>query len=167
MKSSEANNDLSEKSPIEGFQTPVKINYLVTVVSNLMAFGGSKRNMERYGLTVVQLRILGILWQMGPMTLSDIAQTTHHDRSTLSRAVVGIEKNKLITKTPNRRHKSSPYLCVTDTGNALIEEINPVYRERAKKLTSILSDDEQEQLASLLEKLKDHMEDLKAFEDLD
>lgn len=167
MKSSTFQKIATEKPETAGFEQPVKINYLVTVVSNLMAFGGSKRNMERYGLTITQLRILGLLWQIGPMTLSDISETIHHDRSTLSRSAAGMEKDGIIKREPNRRHKSSPYLCLTDKGNALIEEINPEYRERARKLTAVLSDDEKKQLAELLEKLKDHMEDLKAFEDLD
>ena len=56
---------------------------------------------------------------------------------------------------------------LTDRGLALINEINPAYRTRASKLTSVFSDMEKEQLIFLLEKLKDHVEDLKAFEELD
>lgn len=167
MKSSTFDKISTENPETVGYENPVKINYLVTVVANLMAFGGSKRNMERYGLTIVQLRILGLLWQIGPMTLSDISETIHHDRSTLSRSAASMEQDGIITREPNRRHKSSPYLVLTEKGSDLIDEINPAYRERARKLTSVLSDEEQEELASLLEKLKDHMEDLKAFEDLD
>ncbi len=167
MKSSTFEKVASENPETLGFENPVKINYLVTVVANLMAFGGSKRNMERWGLTIIQLRILGLLWQLGPMTLSDIAQTIHHERSTLSRAVTSLEKDGHIEKQPNRRHKTSPFLVLTDKGTKLIEDINPVYRERASKLTDVLSEKEKKSLITILEKLKDHMEDLKAFEDLD
>lgn len=167
MKSNQIEQTKSQKSPTEGFQKPVTISYLVTVVSNLMAFGGSKENIDRYGLTVMQFRLMGIIWQLGPMTLSDISQTIHFDKSTLSRAAGGLQKKVLIYKEPNRRHKSSPFLCLTDEGKMLIEEINPAYRKRAKKLTSALSDEEQTQLINILEKLKDHIEDVKAFENWD
>lgn len=152
------------KSATEGFQTSVKINYLITVVSNLMAFGSSKENVERFGLTTVQLRLIGLISQMGPQTLSDASQTIHHDRSTLSRAASGLEKNGLIEKEPNRRHKNSPFLCLTAKGNELMSEVNPAYRKHAKKFTSILSKEEQSQLVLLLEKLNEHAEDIKAFE---
>ena len=153
-------------TPTDGFRTPVKINYLVAVVANLLAFGGSKENINKFGLTVVQLRIIGFIWQMGPQTLSDISQNIHHDRSTLSRSAAALEKQGLIIREPNRRHKKSPFLCLSDKGKSIMEEINPAYRKRAEKLTSVLTNKEQEQLVHLLEKLKDHVEDLKAFDEI-
>ena len=156
-----------DKSPTQGFQTPVKINYLVSVVSNLLAFGGSKENINKFGLTVVQLRIIGFIWQMGPQTLSDISQNIHHDRSTLSRSASALEKQGVIIRKPNRRHKKSPFLCLSEKGVSLMEEINPAYRKRAQKLTSVLTDKEKQQLVSLLEKLKDHVEHIKAFDEDD
>lgn len=147
-----------------GMSPPVHISYLVTIVANLMAFGGMKDNVQRFGLTVRQWRIMGLLGQMGALTLSDIAHTVHHEKSTLSRAAGELERRNLIEKRPNIRHKNSPLLAFTATGQELYEQIAPVFSAQAEKLSGGLTVGEQQQLCGLLDKMKHHAEKVRAFE---
>jgi DNA-binding MarR family transcriptional regulator len=147
-----------------GMSPPVQISFLVTVVANLMAFGGVKDNVARFGLTVRQWRILGLLGQTGPLTLSDIAHTVHHEKSTLSRAAGELERRNLIEKKPNIRHKNSPLLSFTEAGQTLYDEIAPVFTVQAEKLADGLTSEEQKQLCRLLDKLRHHAEEVRAFE---
>ena len=148
----------------DGMASPIHISYAVTFVANLMAFGGMKDNVQRYGLTVRQWRIIGLIAQMGPMTLSEIVSTVHHEKSTLSRAAKELEKRGLLCKIPNKHHKSSPLIWFTREGQDLYDEIVPIFTEQAEKLTSILDESEQQQLCDLLDKLKNHAENVRAFE---
>ncbi|WP_165777035.1 MarR family winged helix-turn-helix transcriptional regulator [Paremcibacter congregatus] len=147
-----------------GMSTPVHISYMVTIVANLMAFGALKDNVAQFGLTVRQWRILGLLGQMGPLTLSDIAHTVHHEKSTLSRAAGELERRNLIEKRPNIRHKNSPLLSFTASGQALYDEIEPIFTAQAEKFADGLTSKEQKQLCELLDKLKHHAEEVRAFE---
>lgn len=148
----------------EGLIPSQHISFVVTIVANLMAFGGVKDNVQRFGLTIRQWRIISLIAHMGPMTLSDIAGTVHHEKSTLSRAAKDMEKRGLLCKLPNKRHKSSPLIWFTQEGRDLYDEIEPIFMEQADKFTSILDDDEKQHLCRLLDKLKDHSEDVRAFE---
>lgn len=140
----------------------VHISFLVAIVSNLMAFGNVPENIRRFGLTVRQWRIISLLGEMGPMTLSDITNTIHHDKSSLSRAVRDLEKRGLVAKLQNNRHKSSPFVWFTNEGAALCEEISPAFAHQAEMLTSVLSGTEKQQLCGLLGKLHSHIESLRA-----
>jgi len=151
----------------EGMNSSLHISYVVTFVANLMAFGGVKDNVQRFGLTVRQWRIIGLIGQMGPMTLSEITNTLHHEKSTLSRAARELEKRALLCRLTNRHHKSSPRLWFTRAGQDLYDEITPIFTEQAEKFTTILDAAEQQQLCDLLDKLKDHAENVRAFEGWD
>lgn len=148
----------------EGMIPPVHISYVVTIVANLMAFGGLKDNIKRFDLTVRQWRIIGLIAHMGPMTLSEMANTVHHEKSTLSRAAKELEKRGLLCKLPNKRHKSSPLIWFTKEGQDLYDEIEPIFTEQAEKFTSVLDDQEKRQLCEILDKLRDHAEKVRAFE---
>ncbi len=148
----------------DGMSASDHISYAVTFVANLMSFGGRKDNVERFNLTVRQWRVIAIIGRMGPMTLSDIANTVHHEKSTLSRAAKELEKRGLLCKLPNIRHKLSPLISFTKEGQALYNEITPIHQIQSEKLTSILSDEEKKQLCDLLDKLQDHAEEVRAFE---
>ncbi len=148
----------------DGMSPSVHISFVVTIVANLMAFGGVKDNVQRFGLTVRQWRIVSMIAHLGPMTLSELSNTVHHEKSTLSRAAKDLEKRGLLCKLPNKRHKSSPLIWFTKEGQDLYNEIEPIFNEQADKFTTILDEDEKQQLCRLLDKLKNHAEDVRAFE---
>lgn len=148
----------------EGMSPSLHISFVVTIVANIMAFGGLKDNVQRFGLTVRQWRIISLIAHMGPMTLSDIASTVHHEKSTLSRAAKELEKRGLLCKLPNKRHKSSPLIWFTKEGQELYDEIEPIFEEQTDKFTSVLDESEKKQLCDILDKLKDHGENVRAFE---
>ncbi len=105
-----------KNSLTEGMSPTVHISYIITFVSNLMAFGGIEGNVKRFGLTLMQWRIIGMIGQTGPMTLSELASTNHQDKSTMSRAALALEKNGLLCTMPNKRHKRSPLIWFTEKG---------------------------------------------------
>lgn len=148
----------------EGLPSSMHISFVVTIVANLMAFGGVKDNVQRFGLTIRQWRIISLIAHMGPMTLSEIVNILHHEKSTLSRAAKDLEKRGLLCKLPNKRHKSSPLIWFTQEGQDLYDEIEPIFMEQANKFTSILNEDEKQQLCNILDKLKEHGEEVRAFE---
>jgi DNA-binding MarR family transcriptional regulator len=148
----------------DGLTPEIHISFLVAIVSNLMAFGNVPENIRRFGLTVRQWRIISLLGEMGPMTLSDITNTVHHDKSSLSRSVRDLEKRGLVGRVQNNRHKSSPFIWFTNDGAALYEKISPQFAHQAEALTEVLSAGEKQQLCALLDKLHGHMENQRVAE---
>ncbi|MFC3052601.1 MarR family winged helix-turn-helix transcriptional regulator [Kordiimonas pumila] len=150
-------NETPEKDLLTHNMEPAShISYQVTIVSNLMAFGGTKENQKRYGLTLCQWRIIGSIANAGPLTLGEIAKIIFHDKSTLSRAATELEKKGLLKRLANDQHKSSPILAFTKQGKAFYRETEPHFIRQAEELTAGLNLQEKQQLCFLLDKLKNH-----------
>lgn len=141
-----------------GMTPPVHISYQVTIVANLMAFGRSAANIRRFGINTPHWRVLGCIWQVGPATAADIVRLVHQDKGSVSRAIAGLEKKRLIARLSNPSHATSPYIWMTEKGQALVERIWPVFCEQAELFTSSLTAKEQRELCRLLDKLYEHAE---------
>lgn len=151
----------------EGMPPEIHISYQVTIVANLMAFGGSAKNMEQFGLNFREWRVLGIIGRAGPLTASEIVALSHQDKATISRAIAELSQKELVAKLPNKKHKRSPLIWFTQEGKALYDRILPVFSYQAELFTEILSKSEKRQLCDLLDKLKDHIEQVREEQDLD
>lgn len=146
-------------SPItEGMPPEIHISYQITIVANLMAFGGSTKNMQQFGINFREWRVFGTIGRMGPLTASDIVNLSHQDKATISRAITELSQKELVAKLPNRKHKRSPLIWFTEEGKALYDRIVPTFSLQAELFTEVLSKSEKKQLCELLDKLKDHIE---------
>jgi DNA-binding MarR family transcriptional regulator len=154
--------DLTEETSAE-----LHISYQVTLVANLMAFGNSAENVKRFGLNFREWRVLGGIGQLGPRTARQLVDDIHQDKATISRAITDLSHKGLITKLPNKLHKRSPLIWMTEEGKALYEEILPEFARQAELFTDVLSESEKTQLCNILDKLKDHIEDVRVREGLE
>ncbi len=141
-----------------GMSTPAHIAYQMTIVANLMAFGTNAENVERFGLSFRQWRVVGSIGRTGPITARQIVDIVHQDKSSVSRAVAELTARRLIRKLPNTLHKASPILALTESGQALYDRILPVWESQAAEHVSCLTDGEQRLLCELLDRMKAHME---------
>jgi DNA-binding MarR family transcriptional regulator len=87
-----------------------------------------------------------------------MSDTAHQDKATISRAISDLEKKGIIVKLPNKSHKRSPLIWMTEQGKALYDNIVPTFTEQASQFTNVLSAKEKNQLCELLDKLKNHIE---------
>lgn len=144
----------------DGMTDEVHISYQVTIVANLMAFGSRVQNVERFGVNFREWRLLSAIGRMGPQTAREIVDIIHQDKATISRAVKDLSDRELIVKLPNKKHKRSPLIWFSEEGKALYDKILPVATSQAEDLTQVLTRDEKQQLCELLDKLKDHIEEI-------
>ncbi len=142
----------------------VHISYQVTIVANLMAFGSRVQNVERFGVNFREWRLLSAIGRMGPQTARQIVDIIHQDKATISRAVKDLSDRELIVKLPNKKHKRSPLIWFSEKGKALYDKILPVATSQAEDLTQVLTRDEKRQLCELLDKLKDHIEEIEEID---
>lgn len=144
----------------DGMTDEVHISYQVTIVANLMAFGSRVQNVERFGVNFREWRLLSAIGRMGPQTARQIVDIIHQDKATISRAVKDLSDRALIVKLPNKKHKRSPLIWFSEQGKALYDKILPVATNQAEDLTQVLTRDEKRRLCELLDKLKDHIEEI-------
>jgi len=150
----------------DGMTPEIHISYQITVAANLMAFGSSTRNFKQFGLNIGEWRILSTLPWTGPLTSGQIVDTVGHDKAIVSRSVAGLSEKQLVIKTPNPRHKRSPFIWLSQAGSDLYQSIVPVFTEQAEMFCAVLTEKEKITLCNLLDKLKAHTKQVRQQEDL-
>ena len=110
--------------------------------------------MERIGLTLPQAVIMWTLGAYGGRaTMSDLAQMTHQSGATLTGIVDRLADAGLVERVRDKGDRRVVYVQVTEAGTAKLEEIHVERQKQTEQMTERLTDEELEQLNSLLSKL--------------
>ena len=93
-----------------------------------------------YGVTLPMWRVLLELWNAADHRLGDLAERTTIDLSTLSRLIVSMQRQRLVTRRRSGSDGRALSLTLTAKGTTLVETIAPfaIYYEKLamKGLTS-------------------------------
>jgi DNA-binding MarR family transcriptional regulator len=131
---------------------PYRLNVLASLASNALA----EIYAERFGLTIPGWRVVATLGQYGVRTARDIAAHGVMHKSTVSRAVSGLEARRLIRRAANSKDRREELLELTPEGRSVYEALAPEALAFERRLTSILTADEQAGLMALIDKLERH-----------
>jgi DNA-binding MarR family transcriptional regulator len=108
--------------------------------------------LRPYGLTSTQLSLLGGLREMSGATVSEIAEARGFDRTTLTRNLDRLEAMGLVTSRHSARGNGR-IASVTDKGEALVEEVLPLWRQAQSEIAAELSRDTFELSLNVLKRL--------------
>jgi DNA-binding MarR family transcriptional regulator len=108
--------------------------------------------LRPYGLTSTQLSLLGGLREMSGATVSEIADARGFDRTTLTRNLDRLEAMGLVTSRHSARGNGR-IASVTDKGEALVEEVLPLWRQAQSEIAAELSRDTFELSLNVLKRL--------------
>jgi len=96
--------------------------------------------LRPYGLTATQLSLLGGLRALPGATVSEVAEQRGFDRTTLTRNLDRLEAMDLIASRHAERGNGR-ISQITPKGDALIEELLPLWRQAQSELKTELSRD--------------------------
>ena len=89
------------------------------------------------GVTAGQLNILAVVVRRGPVSPGEVARALNIERSTMSRNVERMKRNDWLTVRPGKS-ASSQELRVTNAGQQVIEQAEPLWREAQGRARDIL-----------------------------
>lgn len=104
-------------------------------------------------LTAPQFGVLEILYRMGPLPLKRISEEMLVTGANITCVVDNLEKEGLVKRVHSKDDRRVILAELTATGKAKLDQIMPNYIEKVTAVVSSLSESEQKQLISLLEKL--------------
>jgi DNA-binding MarR family transcriptional regulator len=108
------------------------------------------------GLSLVQFSLLGMLQRAGPSTLSDFAEASCYDRTTLTRTLGALEEKGLIrSEVGNDRRRRM--VSITDQARMAMRRARPRWEEAQASVEAVLGPDH----ARLFEIL-DRIEEMRA-----
>ena len=106
--------------------------------------------LEDKDLTSAQYIVVVLLARGKVNTLAELCEHMMYDRGAMSRLLSRLEDKGLVAKKQSVEDRRSTLLCLTEKGQQLYPEILPTVNDIYRKALTGFSDDEQEQLASLL-----------------
>jgi DNA-binding MarR family transcriptional regulator len=117
----------------------------------------STRRFARYGLSLVQWRILTSVSSMNSCSMTELLPTVAVDRALISREVATLQSRGFVCVTADPADKRKKIICLTPAGEAQHAEVLPEVLLRHAFLDGCLSPAEREVFARVIEKLKKHI----------
>jgi len=127
--------------------------YRLNVCANLVSQALSRIYTEHYQLGVPEWRILVTLGQFGMMTAKAIGRHSHMHKTKVSRAVVMLERRKLVLRRANRDDLREAFLSLTPAGREIYEQLVPAALRFAEKLAEAVDAADRAALHRALTKL--------------
>ncbi len=131
---------------------PYRLNVLASLTSNALA----QIYAERFGLSIPAWRVVATLGQYEYRTARDIAAHGVMHKSTVSRAVAALEQRGLIARKANQDDRREELLELTEEGREIYEALAPEALAFEDRFVSVLTEEEQKVLASLIDRLSGH-----------
>jgi DNA-binding MarR family transcriptional regulator len=116
--------------------------------------------LERFGLTAAQWRVIMTLATAGSATGKEITGRWAMDKMAVNRAIAGLERRGLVTKSKNAEDRRRIDLALTPAGTRLYAEVLPATNMRYHMLLEELSETEVSELRNMLARLIAHADEL-------
>ena len=109
---------------------------------------------SKYGLTTEQWGLLTALKARGPLRPSDLADILERTPNSMSMLIDRMVKAGFVRRTRDRKDRRVVTVSMTEKGKTAVEPAIPAGWEFIHEVLSTLSDDEQRDLADMLERVK-------------
>jgi len=111
------------------------------------------RQLKDSDLTVSQFGVLEALYHRGPMCQSSLAEKILRSTGNLTLVIDHLEQRGLVERRRDTADRRFITVYLTEAGRALIGGLFPQHVDRVVKAVSVLTPDEQVELAMLCRKL--------------
>lgn len=125
-------------------------------LSRLLSVAGSMviRLCEgRFGITRREWRLVAVLASRGELSSSELAEHAQLDRARTSKAVGSLVAKQLVSRVVRPGDRRQVRLGLTESGQALYEELFPLVTQINAELLGALSDDDAARLDESLHRL--------------
>ena len=112
----------------------VKLRILTRRVTSIY-----NRELRPHGLTIGQMNILVMTFRRAPVAQQDLGLALHLEKSTLSRDLARMCAQGWVSKARGKDERAT-ILRVTPTGERLLEEAFPAWREAQRKTRPLLGE---------------------------
>lgn len=130
-------------------------------LKTLIAFSRAEQSVHQQefitikdsGLTASQFSVLEVLYHKGDLKICDIINKILGTSGNITVVIKNLEKGGLVKKCNDPEDKRVIYICITEKGKKIIENMFPKHLENINNIFSVLTDEEKETLISISKKL--------------
>lgn len=121
--------------------------------TDVRAMNYFKKKLKPYGMTPVRWSIISVLDSQKGITQTELAQAIDKKQTTIVDMIYAMEEKGLIKRMYSERDRRLHYLFLTERGEELKETLSPLVKDVHLFVTRQLSDEENTQLKTLLNKV--------------
>ncbi|MEG3310178.1 MarR family winged helix-turn-helix transcriptional regulator [Streptococcus sp. SS-4456] len=110
--------------------------------------------IKKYGLTVCQFGVMEALYNKGNLRIQDLIDKLLSTSGNMTVVIKNMIRDGYVYKTSDTSDRRASLIALTDKGRQTIESILPEHYDHVGHIFSVLSSEEQEQLANILKKFK-------------
>lgn len=126
----------------------IKLMRATSTVTNRLA-----ARLRRRGLTTSQLGVLEALWHLGEMDQRTLAGKLLSSQGNLTTVLDNLERRGLVQRRRDTKDRRRSWVRLTKRGREVIGEVFPAHVAAIREEFSVLTPEEQEELARLCRKL--------------
>lgn len=123
-------------------------------LSTLLLRVSTRRYLLAHEISLPEWRVLMMLVRQGSGTTRALREASKMDKGQMSRALLGLEKRRLVQRTQDETHELRHVLEITEKGLQLYRRIMPKARRAQAALLRHLTIDERKALDTVINKLK-------------
>ncbi|MGU3393773.1 MarR family winged helix-turn-helix transcriptional regulator [Priestia sp. D51] len=121
--------------------------------TDVRAMNYFKKKLKPYGMTPVRWSIISVLDSHKGITQTELAEAIDKKQTTIVDMIYAMEEKGLIKRMYSERDRRLHYLFLTEKGEELKKTLLPLVKDAHLFVTRQLSDEENTQLKTLLNKV--------------
>lgn len=121
--------------------------------TDVRAMNYFKKKLKPYGMTPVRWSIISVLDSQKGITQTELAEAIDKKQTTIVEMIYAMEEKGLIKRMYSERDRRLHYLFLTEKGEELKKTLLPLVKDAHLFVTRQLSDEENTQLKTLLNKV--------------
>jgi len=129
------------------------VPYQLSVLSNRVSQAISAEYYRRFGLVMTEWRTMCVLARYPGLSAGEVAEQTAMDKVAVSRAVARLLERELVSRDIHGDDRRRSVLALSAKGQELHDTVAPLVLECERRLLSVLSPEEVEQLHALMGRL--------------
>lgn len=110
-------------------------------------------DIRSYGLTQPQFGVIEMLGHLGPLSLGELSRKQLSSCGNTTVVVDNLEREGLVERIPSKDDRRRTYVQLSRKGQSLFDRVFEKHATFVESLASVLTSDEQKELARLLKKL--------------
>ncbi len=125
--------------PNTDFDLGTFLPYRMTVAAERLSAGLAKRYRNEFGISVAEWRVLVHVADAGAVSIREIHQRVHLEKSKASRAASHLEASGLLIKEVNGTDRRLVALKLTDKGTSLMGELQAIALDYQSRLDDLVA----------------------------
>ncbi len=118
-------------------------------------------SMTEEGVSLARSKFLFFLSKLGPCRSTDIACALNFAPRTVTEAIDGLERDRLVMRKPDPEDRRAKIVSITETGRAVLEAAEHPRKQLLEEIFSALDDEQLDQLYDIVSKLVEKTDEIR------